>query len=102
MQTLIQDLELDAAPADLRQAMFLALAEVDGTTIESVDGSVTTLRFVFPDTGGVRSATLSVDRETGLVVGSTTMFREPGGSIVPDSVPDFRVTTTVSVVDAAP
>ncbi|MFH8252356.1 hypothetical protein ACH3VR_18465 [Microbacterium sp. B2969] len=102
VQVLIQDLELNAAPADLRQAMFRALAIIEGTTIESVDGSVTTLGFTFPVSQGVRSSTLSIDTDTGLVVASTSTFRELGGSIVPDSVPDFRVTTTVSVVDSAP
>ncbi len=101
VSVLVQDLELNAAPADLRSAMFHALALAEGVTIQSVDGAITTLAFPFTGSGRSLSATVSIDTETGLVVESTVTSLLPSG-LVPDSVPDSRVTTTISVVDSAP
>jgi hypothetical protein len=98
---LVQDLELNAAPPDLQAAMFRALALAEGVTIQSVDGPITTLAFPFTGNGRVRLATVSIDAATGQVAGSTTTSAG-GNGLVPEGVPDFRVTTTVSVVDSAP
>jgi hypothetical protein len=97
---LIQDLELNAAPADLRAAMFRALSLLEGVDIQSAEGPITTLSFRF-DAVGAQYATMSIDTETGLVVASTNT-RPTGDSIVPSDVPDNRVLTSTSVVDAAP
>ena len=101
VSVLVQDLELNAAPADLRSAMFHALALAEGVTIQSVEGAVTTLAFPFTGSGRTLMATVSIDTETGLLVQSTVTSTLPS-ALVPDSVPDSRVTTTVSVVDSAP
>jgi hypothetical protein len=101
VSVLVQDLELNAAPADVRSAMFHALALAEGVTIQSVDGAITTLAFPFTGSGRSLSATVSIDTETGHVVESTVTSLLPSG-LVPDSVPDSRVTTTISVVDSAP
>ena len=99
-QVLIQDLELNAAPADLRASMFRALSLVEGVAVQFSEGDVTTLSIdVDPD--GSRLVTLSIDMATGLVVGSA-VTRGPGAAIMPDSVPDSRVLTTTTVVDSAP
>ena len=42
-QVLIQDLELNAAPADLRASMFRALSLVEGVAVQFSEGDVTTL-----------------------------------------------------------
>ena len=58
VSVLVQDLELNAAPADLRSAMFHALALAEGVTIHSVDGPITTLAFPFTGSGRVLRATV--------------------------------------------
>ena len=84
-QALIFDLEINAAPADLRASMFRALSLIEGVAVQSVEGVVTTLSIdVDPD--GTRLVTLSIDMETGLVVGSS-VTRGPGGAVIPDGVP---------------
>jgi hypothetical protein len=99
-QALIFDLEINAAPADLRASLFRALSLIEGVAVQSVEGVVTTLSIdVDPD--GTRLVTLSIDMDTGLVVGSS-VTRGPGGAVIPDGVPDHRVITTTEVVDAAP
>lgn len=97
---LIQDLELNAAPPDLRAAMFRSLALAPGVDIQSVDGDLTTLAFHF-DQFEPRIGTMTIDTRTGLVVASTGT-RSPGPGIVPETVPDYRVTTTITAVDSAP
>ena len=100
VMVLIQDLELNAAPPDLRAAMFRALALAPGVEIQSVDGDRTTLAFRF-DMYEPRVGTMTIDTRTGLVVASTGTTA-PGPGIVPESVPGHRVTTTITVVDEAP
>jgi hypothetical protein len=101
VNVLVQDLELNAAPADLRSAMFRALALAEGVTVQSVDDDITTLAFPFTGSGRTLSATVSIDTDTGMLVAST-VTSSLGSPLIPDSVPDSRVTTTVSVVDSAP
>jgi len=100
VMVLIQDLELNAAPPDIRAAMFRALALAPGVAIQSVDGDRTTLAFRF-DMYEPRVGTMTIDTRTGLVVASTGTT-SPGPGIVPESVPGHRVTTTITVVDEAP
>ena len=97
---LIQDLELNAAPPDLRAAMFRALALAPGVEIQSVEGDLTTLSFRF-DMFEPRVGTMTIDTRTGLVAASTGTT-SPGPGIVPESVPGHRVTTSITVVDSAP
>ncbi|MGC5221844.1 hypothetical protein ACPW96_04495 [Micromonospora sp. DT81.3] len=97
---LTQDLELNAAPPDLRAAMFRALALAPGVEIQSVDGDLTTIAFHY-DSYEPRMGTMTIDTRTGLVAESTSTWL-PGPGIVPESVPGHRMTTTITVVDSAP
>lgn len=97
---LLQDLQMNAAPPPLRAAMFRALALVPGAVLVSTDEESSTIAYPFPDGSG-RSETVTIGTETGLVLATTTT-RGSGGTVVPDSVPDHAVTTTITVVDQAP
>lgn len=97
---IVQTLELNAAPADLRAALFQALDLVPGPEVVGTNGTVVTIAFE-PTSPLDWRETVSIDRATGLLVGSTRTFGE-GSPIVPDSVPDHRLTNTISVVDSAP
>jgi len=99
VSVLIQDLELNAAPADLRATMFRALALQPGVHVISTEGPVTTIGFDFEVDD--RYATMSLDTTTGLVVGSSTT-RTPRASFIPPEIADYRVTVTTSPVSTAP
>ena len=93
-QVLIQDLELNAAPADLRASMFRALALIGGRRRSS------------PSTARSRRSSIAVDglrRPSSRRCRSTprrawwwraASRRGLGEQLIPDSVPDSRVTTT--------
>ncbi len=97
----VQDLEMNAAPADLRAAMFRALGRIPGVVISSVEGAVVTLAIEWQFQGDFRQNSVSVDTATGFITASTST-RGSGGTLIPDSVPDHRITTTFSAVDVAP
>lgn len=97
----VQDLEVNAAPADLRAAMFRALGFAPGVTIVGTDGTVVTLGFDWEVLGEKRRETISVDSATGLVTASTVTVGS-GSAVVPQSVPTFRTITTTSATDTAP
>lgn len=63
-----EPIEFNLAPADLRAAMFQALALVDGATVVRVEDGITTI--AFPD-GGESDwmQTVDVDASKGLIVG---------------------------------
>jgi len=63
-----EPIEFNLAPADLRAAMFRALALVPGAHVEHVDGDITTI--AFPE-GGESDwmQTVDVDTSQGLIVG---------------------------------
>ncbi|HEX5858006.1 MAG TPA: hypothetical protein VFY91_07850, partial [Microbacterium sp.] len=100
VMVLIQDLELNAAPPELRAAMFRALALAPGVEIQAAEGDLTTLAFR-SDIHEPRVGTMTIDTRTGMVVASTGTVA-PGPGIVPESVPGHRVTTSITVVDSAP
>lgn len=63
-----EPIEFNLAPADLRVAMFQALALVDGAEVVRVDGDVTTI--AFPESGESDwMQTVDVDTAQGLIVG---------------------------------
>lgn len=97
---LIEELQQGSAPADLRAAMYRALSLIPGATIAGVGGDIVTISFSGQPQVD-RSYSMTIDTRTAQVV-STTMNDGPRGTLVPDSVPDHQLTTTVSVVDAAP
>lgn len=96
---LVQDLETNIAPPDLRASMFRALAMVPGISLDSVDGRIATLSF--RSTEYPRVDAVSIDVVSGLVVGTSATFGS-GGTVVPDSVPNNRTWTTITSVDTAP
>ncbi|MFS0913010.1 hypothetical protein AB3M89_14610 [Microbacterium sp. 179-I 3D2 NHS] len=101
---IIQELERNAAPADLRAAMLLALREMPNGRILGVDGSSVTLGFSFAWTSDLFDSwteTLTVDTSSGFVSASSRTLGS-GGSLVPESVPNSSVVTSISIVDDAP
>ncbi len=98
---IVQDLETNAAPPELRAAMFRALSRTPGVTIAEAAGSVVTLQRSWTYAGESRTNAVTVDTASGLVLAST-MTRGSGGSLVPDSLPDSRTVTTITPVDSAP
>lgn len=63
-----EPIEFNLAPAELRAAMFKALARVDGARVERVDGDITTI--AFPEGGeSTWMQTVDVDTSQGLIVG---------------------------------
>ncbi|MBO9625567.1 MAG: hypothetical protein J7484_04240 [Microbacterium sp.] len=99
VMSIVEVLELNAAPADLRAALFLALDGMGGADIVSVDGTLVTIAFRYDVGGWVE--TVSIDSTTGMLVGSTRTFGS-GSAVVPDDVPNFRLSNSISVVDSAP
>lgn len=99
-EALLQELEYDTAPADLRAAMYEALALLPNATVAGVDGDITTISFSANAGRWVRKD-ISIDMTTGLVVGSS-IRQDSGSGIVPDDVPDISTKISVSVVDSAP
>lgn len=101
---IIEELERSSAPADLRSALFLALRQIPGGQVVSVDGTVVTLSYRFvgtTDSFDEWTQTLTVDTATGFVSGSSITWGS-GGGVVPDSVPSWTVSTSISIVDSAP
>lgn len=97
VELLMQELQRNAAPSDLRAAMYRTLALMPGATIEGTDGDVVTLGFAtYP--ADERWDSIAIDTRTARVISVATTFGA-GGSVVPDDVPNFITTQTVSVVD---
>lgn len=97
---LMDELQQGSAPGDLRAAMYRALSLIPGASITGTEGDIVTLSFSDPSLTD-RSYSMSIDTRTAQVV-RTTVNDGPRGALVPDSVPDHELTTTVSVVDEAP
>ncbi|PKQ35519.1 MAG: hypothetical protein CVT61_05315 [Actinobacteria bacterium HGW-Actinobacteria-11] len=99
-EVLLEELQYNTAPSDVRASMYLALAQLPNATIAAVDGDITTISFPSHAGRWVKNE-ISIDMTTGLVVGSA-IRQDAGAGIVPEDVPDTWMTITVSVVDAAP
>lgn len=97
---LMQELQLDAAPRDLRAAMYRALSLMPNAVIESTDGDVVTLGFA-TNTEFERWDSISIDTRTAVVTSVSSTFGS-GGTVVPDNIPNHITTQTMSVVDSAP
>lgn len=97
---LMQELQLGAAPTDLRAAMYRALSLIPNGIISGTDGDIVTLSFLTypPDE---RWDSISIDTRTALVT-SVSMTIGSGGTVVPDSVPTGSSVLTISVVEDAP
>lgn len=85
-----EPVDFDLAPADLRAAMFRALALLPGAKVEKVDGDVATI--VYPDGGESNwPQTVLVDTRQGLLVGRGGGDADTGSSRI-----------SVTIVDALP
>lgn len=103
---LIDLLAENVGSAQTREAMYTALSMLDGFELVSVDGDIVTVAVVtsVEDESGATMTmrrTAAIDVSTGLVK-ERTVTRGSGSPIVPDGVPDFRESYSVSVVDTAP
>lgn len=99
-EVLIQELQRNTAPADLRAAMFEALRLLPNSRISGIDGSLVTVSFA-SNAGRWISQAITIDISTGTVVG-TSITRTAGSGIVPDAIADDTTTVTTSIVDSAP
>ncbi len=97
---LMQELQLGAAPTDLRAAMYRALSLIPNGIVSGSDGDIVTLAFpTYPPDD--RWDSISIDTRTALVT-SVSMTLGSGGTVVPDSVPSSVSVLSISVVDDAP
>lgn len=85
-----EPVEFALAPADLRAAMFRALALVDGARVEAVNGDITTI--AFPEGGeSTWMQTVDIDTAQGLIIGRGNLDDDRWSSRI-----------FVTVVDAIP
>ncbi len=105
---LITLLGCNAGTGDVRAAMLQALGRLPGSSIVDSHGSLRTISFDSSfgseqgESGDVqRHQAITVDVSNGRVTGSSDSTN-PGGSIVPDGVPDVRTDYVVDVVDGLP
>lgn len=97
-------LSYNVGTVETRSAMYDALSRLPGSEITHVDAQTVTL--VFHAAASVEGDvdtwySITIDRASGTV----TEYTERIGSnpaLVPDAVPDLRVTSTVTVIDAIP
>lgn len=97
---LMQELQLGAAPLDLRAAMYRALSLMPNGVISGTEGDIVTLSFLTypPDE---RWDSITIDTRTAFVTSVSTALGS-GGAVIPDSLPNNTSTLTISVVDSAP
>lgn len=87
---LTEPIDFNLAPADLRAAMFQAMALLPGARVVSEDGDLTTV--AIPDGGESNwMETVTIDMKRGLMVGR--------GSL---DTPESRGSLDISIVDSAP
>lgn len=91
-------------PPDLRAATLRALALVPGIRVANVDGDETVLEYRSGDLLSTRVEQITLDTSVGIItsVAQTTTNLLTGSDVIPASVPDYRETVRVSVVDSAP
>lgn len=102
---MLGDIQLSSlAPAPVRGAMLRALSLVDGITVASVDGDVTTLDYRWQSDSGIARMTFDLDTVRGLIIAVTNWGTTTDGLGSLDGSPEWRSRTMldISVVDAAP
>ncbi|GAA2888725.1 hypothetical protein [Microbacterium esteraromaticum] len=104
VETLVDDPSLPLAPPEVRAAVLRTLAILDGSSVRSVDGDVTTIRFEWSTKWWTAWRDIALDTERGLIVGVTDSGALTGEESAIGGLPDWqrRETYEVSVVDAAP
>ncbi|MEN0023445.1 MAG: hypothetical protein AAGC61_09190 [Microbacterium sp.] len=104
---LIGILSYNAGDPAARAAIYQALGLLSGTTVGPEIAGTRTLTFdahlASPDAGGIslRRYTLTIDMSTGLVT-ETSTTSDVGTGVIPDAVPDHRITYAMSIVDGLP
>ncbi len=104
VQAMSDAVSANLMPADLRAATLRALALVPGIRVASVEGDETTLEYRSGDLFSTRVERITVDTSAGLITSTaqTTLGTLNPTGVVPDAVPDYRHTVSVSVVESAP
>ncbi|MEW1962089.1 hypothetical protein AB0269_06485 [Microbacterium sp. NPDC077644] len=100
--TMSSTLSTSLAPADLRAAMFEALALVDGMHVDDPAADVATFTYAVTGDGWSRTTTFELDTQRSLITQLSDTVLPEGDSIVPQDVPDEHRVVRVSVVDEAP
>ncbi|WP_411699421.1 hypothetical protein [Conyzicola sp.] len=101
--TISESLRWNLVPADLRAAMFQAIALMPAVTLtDNPESSVTATLQI---TNGKHRQELTIDTTTGLVTATaqySPLLNSDGTSIYPEGTPISTTTVTTTVVDAAP
>lgn len=92
------DLSVNLMPAELRAAMFGALALLGSAEVSDVDGELTTLSFAWELGGRNIETRLTIDTDRGLVTG-TMELEHVDGTIFPSPVVLQETTVSTSIVD---
>ncbi|WP_341934082.1 hypothetical protein MRBLWO14_003207 [Microbacterium sp. LWO14-1.2] len=105
VQDIVTVLRVSDAPASVRQTFVAALA-LSGAEVVSAANGITTYRMRY-DHFGARTDTISISDATGWATEYTLRWDRVSGSsadgdVVPPTVPDIRMTYSVSIVDAVP
>lgn len=100
----MDDPTLALAPSGTRAAVLGVLALLDGSTVRSVDGAVTTIRFSWETKWWSAWKDIDMDTERGLIVGVTSSGVPAEGTPSIKDLPewDSRSTYEITVVDTAP
>ncbi|MBO0979797.1 hypothetical protein [Microbacterium sp. SD291] len=104
VETLVDDPTFAVAPAEVRAASLRALALLDGSSVESVHGDVTTIRFEWSTKWWTAWKLIDIDTARGLILKTTSSGAITGE---PDQIEDLpgwesRSTYDFTVVDEAP
>ncbi|MBF0815322.1 hypothetical protein E4U02_02710 [Microbacterium paludicola] len=104
VETLTDSIGNAAAPPERRAAWLRVLALLDGSTVESVEGDVTTIRFSWSTEWWDAWTLIEIDTARGVVLGVTKSGAQTGADVKIDGLPQWgsRTTFTYDVVDAAP
>lgn len=100
--TMSSTLSSALAPADIRAAIFKALALVDGMQVDDPEAMLATFTYTVSGDGWERTTRFTLDTENSLITELSDTAAPGGDSIVPDDVPDEHRTVKVSIVDEAP
>ncbi|WP_433677490.1 hypothetical protein [Microbacterium gorillae] len=104
VETLTARLTDGAAPPERRAAWLRVLGLLPGSTVESVEGGVTTIRFTWSTEWWTAWTLIDIDTSRGLVLGMTSSPALTGGEPTLEGLPEWqsRQTYTYEVVDSAP
>lgn len=104
VETLVARLTDGAAPPERRAAWLRVLGLLDGSTVESVNGDVTTIRFSWSTEWWTAWKLIDIDTARGLVLGETSSPSITGEELTLKGLPDWewQQTFMYEIVDSAP